>query len=727
MRASGQILAMLCGILLILSGCDRTDSGRSGRRGSGLNLLLLTFDTTRADRLGCYGHASAHTPHLDEFAEMRAVRFDQAITAAPITLPSHTTIMTGTYPVFHGVHDNDGFIVDEEITTLAEILGRHGFSTGAVVASYPLHSQFNLDQGFDSYNDDFTEDWTEAELNARTAMSFGFVERTADQVNRAALRWLDEHGDEDFFLWMHYFDPHQAYMPPPPYDTQIGDPYDGEIAFADENFGALMASLKERGLLEQTVIVVVGDHGESLFDHGEPSHAAYVYDPTMRVPFLLAAPRVSQAGRVVERQVRTIDIAPTVLDLLGLEPHTDMQGTSLVPDLVDGGGERSAPALLEAHYGQYHYGWSPLRALRTDRYKYVLAPTEELYDLTEDPEEFYNLASTRPGVLEEMAGQIDELAGRMTARDLARSTAVDVDADVREKLAALGYLTGGGAADRGSPYPTRAELAEMVNPMEHPLVLRFVNNAGEMLRHMRFEETIRLAREGLAIDPGNPRLQQILGRAFVGMGHHEEAITALDRAAELNPSDAAPHALLGRVYFQLERFEESRESLLVSIRLERDRADVLQLLGVVQGILGESDEAIAAFERVVALDDTNWTAYLRLGGVLADDGRLEEARSAFQHALRLNPYSADVLNRIGVFYSKVGEIEFATKALRQAVEIEPDREMFRVHLADALLITGGHEDEARTHLEAAIELAPGSVWAETAQAWLDEHPDEAVN
>ncbi len=688
------------------------------------NVLILTLDTTRADRLGCYGHAAAHTPHLDAFAAERAVRFDQAITAAPITLPSHTTIMSGTYPVFHGVHDNDGFIVDEELTTLAEILAGHGLTTGAVVAAYPLHSQFNLDQGFESYNDDFTEDWTKAELEARTPMSFGFIERTADQVNLAALRWLEDHGDGQFFLWMHYFDPHQAYQPPAPYDSQISDPYDGEIAFVDENFGALLEYLEQRDLLERTVVIVVGDHGESLYDHGEPSHASYVYDPTMRVPFLLAAPGISLAGRVVERQVRTIDIAPTVLDLLGIEAHADMQGVSLVPDLHGAGEQRSTPALLEAHYTQYHYGWAPLRALRTDGFKYVLAPRAELYDLTEDPAELYNLASTRPELLGEMAGEIDDLAARLTASDLGRSTAVDVDAEVRDRLAALGYLTGGGAAKRGSPFPTRDELAEMVNPVEHPLMLRFVNNAGEKLRHMRYEESVQLARQGLAIDPDNPRLQQILGRGLLGLRQLEQAVVALDRAAELNPSDAAPHALLGRTYFHLGRLEESLASLLVSIRLERDRTDVLELLGTVQGLLGETEEAIDAFERVVALDESNWSAHMRLGGALADAGRLEDARSAFQEALRLNPYSADVLNRIGVFYTRLGEVEFATRALRQAVQIEPDREMFRVHLADALLMAGGQE-EARAHLEAAVELAPGSRWAETAQKWLDEHPKEA--
>lgn len=690
------------------------------------NVLILTLDTTRADRLGCYGHAAAHTPNLDAFAAERAVRFDQAITAAPITLPSHTTIMSGTYPVFHGVHDNDGFIVDEEITTLAEILTEQGFTTGAVVASFPLHSQFNLDQGFDSYNDNFTEDWSQAEQEARTGLSFGFIERTAYQVNQAALRWLDDHGDDEFFLWIHYFDPHQAYQPPPPYDSQVSDPYDGEIAFADENFGALMKYLEQRGLLERTLVIVVGDHGESLYDHGEPSHASYVYDPTMRVPFLVAAPGVSQAGRVVERQVRTIDIAPTVLDLLGVAAHPDMQGVSLVADLSPGGEDRSTPALLEAHYCQYHYGWAPLRALRTDRYKYVLAPTAELYDLFEDPDELYNLASTRPEVLEEMAGEIDDMARRLTASDIARSTAVDVDAEIREQLAALGYLTGGGAADRGSPYPTRDELADMVNPVEHSLMLRFVNNAGEKLRRARYEESIQLAREGLSIDPGNPRLQQILGRALVGMGHYEQAIVALDQAAELNPSDSAPHALLGRVYYELGRFEEARESLLISTRLERDRADVLELLGMVNGLLGETEEAIVALERVVELDDANWSAAMRLGSTLADAGRAEEAREAFQKALRLNPYSAEVLDRIGVFYTRLGEIEFATRALRQAVEIAPDREMFRVHLADVLLMAGDQDEEARVHLERAVELAPGSRWAETAQKWLDEHPQKAA-
>lgn len=687
------------------------------------NVLILSLDTTRADHIGCYGHESAMTPHLDDFARDRAVRFDHAIATVPLTLPSHTSIMTGAYPIFHGIHDNDGFNLDDGVTTLAEILADNGYSTGAVVASFPLKSQFNLSQGFDEYNDYFQEDWTSSEIDSRTALSFGFVERTADRVNAAAFRWLDQQDSAPFFLWMHYFDPHQPYDPPAPYDSLFpGEPYDGEIAFTDENFGKILAYLDERGLTEKTIIVVVGDHGESLGDHGEPTHASYIYDPTVRVPLLISTPDSDQAtGQVVKRQVGTVDIAPTILDFLGLPRHPDMQGHSLVADLRSPDSGDSHPVLVESHFTQYHFGWAPLRALRTDDFKYILAPTPELYDLRSDPAEIHNIASSNPDVLTELDAALDDFVRQRSSTDIGRSVATSVDAETRANLEALGYLASGGGSERAEAFPSRERLAVMANPRDRALTLDFVNAASEALRLEDPMAALELAQHGLETDPGNFRLRVAEAHALMILQDHTQAIEILEMAAADKPSDAIPHSLLGRAHMGLGNMELALEEFEIAVGLERNRIEVLVLLGFTRASLGDVDGAIEALENAVAIDPNSWSGNLRLGTLYAEVGRFTDARSAYQIALARNPYSAVVLAEIGRFYLTVGENEFAARALGQAVGRSPDNPLIRLQLIEALTRIGAGPEDIRPHVEEVLRLAPGTPVAQEAERWIEVH------
>ncbi len=692
-----------------------------GAREPELNVLLVTLDTTRADHIGYAGHEDAHTPRLDAFARDRAVRFENAISSIPLTLPSHTTIMTGTYPVHHGVHDNDGFVVDDGVTTLAEILGGAGYSTGAVIASFPLDTQFNLDQGFDDYNDDYRQDWTDAEIDGRTVLSFGFIERKSNQVSAAALRWLEEHGDEPFFLWAHYFDPHQAYAPPSPYDSLFAsEPYDGEIAFMDEGFGVLLDALDAKGLLDTTIIVVVGDHGESLDQHGEPTHAAYIYDTTVRVPLLIAAPGSGQAtGESVKRQVRTIDIAPTILDLLGLPAHPDMQGSSLVPELHDPESGPERVALIETHFSHYHYQWAPLRGLRTDRWKYVLAPKRELYDLANDPGEVHNLIDVRPEIAADLDQQLDEQFRNHSWPDLARSVETITDTSVLAKLEALGYATGGGETVRTTPFPSREQLAEMPNPRDQSLVLRFINSSREMLRQGQFTKALEVAQKGLAIDSDNPRLFVMAARAEFSMGNVEKAIELFNRAAEFDPTDVHPFIYLGSAYSQLDRNQEAKEHYLIAARMSPGRVDVLENLGGVQASLGEYTDAVETFEKAIELEPGKWSLHMRLAAALRQTERFDEARAALQEALRLNPYSPVLLDQIAKLYATIGNYAFARQALEQAINIDPDEPLLRLHLAAVILGGGDDEGEARAQLEQVVTLAPDTRAGKLALTWLD--------
>lgn len=692
-----------------MTGCSRAPS-------PAMNVLVLTLDTTRADRLGCYGFEGAVTPNLDRFAAERAVRFENAISPVPITLPSHASIMTGTYPVWHGVHDNDGFFLDDGVTTLAEILAQEGFATGAVIASFPLDSQFNLDQGFQTYNDNYRQDWTPSEIEARTPLSFGFEERRANRVNTAAFRWLDEHADDRFFLWMHYFDPHQNYDPPPPYDTMLPFRYDGEIAFVDESFGRLMDYLGEHDLVDRTIIVVVGDHGESLGDHGEPTHASYIYDPTMRVPLLVWVPQEGYArGAVAPAQVRLIDIAPTILDLLGLAVHPEMQGESLLPTLQDPSSGKPLPALLECLFPRYHFNWAPLRGLRTQQWKYILAPKPELYDLEADPTETFNVISSRPEVAARLDAELKEMFATHSAAQPGRSTGTTVDADDRAKLEALGYLGGSNANVRVAPFPSDAELAGMRNPMDYPLVLDYINFATEHVRLKRNGEAAEAIRFALQMDPNNPSLEALLGRAFLGLGDRDRALVEFKRAVEVNPSDAAPHFVMGVIHLREGRIREARECLEVAVRLEPSRVEALTELGSAYALEGSFDAAIETLTRAVKLDDGNLEAWMRLGTVYIDSGRWEEARDALQRALSLDPYSSLVLDKIAILYIRVGNIDFARQVLQKAIESDPDNPALRFHMAEALLLGEQDVPHAREHLQFILNHYPGSQWAGAAQ------------
>jgi arylsulfatase A-like enzyme/Tfp pilus assembly protein PilF len=710
-------LSRLLGVLaltgLVALGC--------GSREPDLNVLILSLDTTRADRFGAYGLAEARTPNFDRFSTERAVRFERAMTAVPVTFPSHSTIMTGTYPVFHGVHDNDYYRLDDRVTTLAEILGEKGFSTAAFLAAYPLDSQVNLSQGFDLYDDDFQEDWTPLELRGRTPLAFGFLERKSNQVNLAVERWLERQGGEQFFLWVHYFDPHQPYDAAPPYDSQFpGSPYDAEIAFMDENFGNLLAMLEERELLERTVVVIVGDHGEAMRQHGEPTHASYIYDSTMNVPLWVAAPNVGSPGTSVPAVVRTIDIAPTVLDLLGMEPTEDMQGKSLRPLLEEPARSWNEPALIESYYTQFQFGWAPLRGLIDDGWKYIEGPMPELYDLSSDPEEVTNLLGQNPEKGAAMADRLHRLWGRMSANDQGRSAVTTRDDETQRKLAALGYLGGvGSTGTRARKFPTPSDLASMPNPMEQALALSHINFSYELLRTLRFEEALSVARAGLQIDPRNSRLQLTAARAAAAMGLYEQAEEAIQKARALDPDSPEGLELLGRIHLQRGDSRAAVSALSESLRLGATRRETLALAATAFAAEGETDKAIEHYEAALELDpDVN--VRMNLVTLLVQQERWEEAREQLQKAQERRPYSPRVRFMIARFYGLLGNLEFSRQQCEEVLVLQPWHLGARVLLAEILLQQDEEIDRAESLLQEVIDTEPGTTMAERAAELLEQ-------
>src|SRR5260221_2662494 len=371
-----------------------------------LNLLLVTLDTTRADRIHAYGFAGIETPNFDRLAR-EGVLFEEAVAPAPLTLPAHSSIFTGQYPPAHGVRDNGGFFLDDKETTIAERLQARGYATGGFVGAYVLDHKWGIAQGFQTYFDDF-------DLTKYQSLSLGSVDRRGNEVADRALAWLDSVRAKRFFGWVHFYDAHSPYDPPEPFKSRYaGHPYIGEIAFVDSQLGRLLAYLDAHHLADRTVVVVVGDHGESLGEHGEGTHGFFVYQATMHVPLLIRAPYDLMAGRRVADTVRSVDILPTALELLGVNTPEHLDGASVVPLMTGAKQELGLAAYSEAIYPRFHFGWSDLRALTAGRYKFVAAPRPELYDLQQDPGESHNLYPERQALGDRMNQELVALERRM--------------------------------------------------------------------------------------------------------------------------------------------------------------------------------------------------------------------------------------------------------------------------------------------------------------------------
>jgi arylsulfatase A-like enzyme len=429
---------------------------------SGLNVLLITLDTTRADHLGAYGFQSISTPNIDRLAR-EGILFEQTITAAPLTLPAHASLFTGRFPPGHGIRDNIGFVLDPHETTMAEILRRQGYRTGAFVGSYVLASSRGLNLGFDTYRDSFPSVETGRALP-------GGLRRRASDVTAEAESWIAGAGSSPFLAWLHFYDAHRPYDLPEPYASLYASrPYDGEIEYMDAQVGRILAFLEQRRLLDSTVVIVIGDHGESLGDHGEAGHGIFVYESVMRVPLIIRAPFERLHGRIVDDLTRSVDVLPTLLDLVGIRSPVPFEGTSLVPVMTGRVRTLNLEAYSESLYPLHAFGWSELHALRAGRFKVIAAPRPELYDLESDPFEEHNQYSERRAVGEQMIARLHELQRRSEAFAPAERARVDGEAETADRLATLGYLSRSrDAYTNGGPPPDPKDQIGLLDPGVHP-------------------------------------------------------------------------------------------------------------------------------------------------------------------------------------------------------------------------------------------------------------------
>ncbi|MCP4658644.1 MAG: sulfatase-like hydrolase/transferase [bacterium] len=693
-------------LLLALTACGRSEPW---------NVLLVSFDTTRADAIGCYGNEAIATPTLDALAA-EGVLFQHAYSAVPITQPSHTTILTGKYPIAHGVRDNGLFVLAPEHQTMAELLAAHGYATAAAVGSFPLVAKFGLDQGFELYDDKLNsrnEDYLGRGL--RQPVRLFFDERRAAWVNDAVIPWLEEHRDEPFFLWVHYFDPHQPFEPPPPYDElYANDLYAGEIAYADESLGTLLDHLRRLGVFERTLIVFTADHGEGRGEHGEVTHSYLTYDTTLHVPLIFRLPEGPRSV-TVEPRVVTADILPTVLELLGLPIPPDLDGRSLAGHLR---GSASPPP---AHYAEtlaprLANNWGELRVLYDGPWKYIHGPRPELYDLESDPGELTDLIASEPETAAELRGRLAAFVAAHAPDDPVAPVAPDPE--TRRRLMALGYIQGTGEAATA----IREELRDDGTPPQDRVGdTSTLSTAKNLLLQGRALGARDLARRLVDEDPQNRFYLELLAYAEAQLGNMAEALEILDRLLRSGPASGSPETLLARIgrylYLNGEK-EEGLRAIRESVELNAT-ASGFYLLATVLGGMDQSEAAREALRQSLEIDPTYAPARVDLAIHLAQ-GDERAAAAEFERALSDQPYFAKAHYNYGTFLVQTGRIEEALERFRRAVALDPGY-LKAYQAVIALELSRGRTPEAEQMLARLVARAPGSREAQLARELVEKN------
>ncbi|MGH9703964.1 MAG: sulfatase-like hydrolase/transferase [Candidatus Acidiferrales bacterium] len=628
--------------------------------GDSPNVLLVTIDTLRVDHLACYGYANIHTPNMDQLSAAGA-RFANAYSAIPITLPSHTVILTGTYPMHTGMHDFGGNKLNPSQATLATLLHAQGYATGAVVGSAVLDSRFGLNRGFDFYYSNF-------DFNRLSESNLDDMERPGNEVVDRGLAWLAKNGQKKFFLWLHMYDPHFPYHPPAPFSTEYKThPYDGEIAFDDAQLGRVVRYLKEKNLYDRTLIVLAADHGEGLGEHGEKTHGFFIYNSTLHVPLIIKLPASRAAApRVVKSSVGLVDIAPTILSVTGTGVPKEMQGRNLLP--LMGGAEDKTPTELyaETYLPRIHFDWSELRGNLVGNYKFIEAPKPELYDLAADPRESHNLFYDKKLVADGMQKRLSQMIEKDTAKSPGQSAqSSPVDPILAEKLKSLGYVAfdsgaSGILTDRKSP-----------DPKDRIQVYELVSEAMADSQH----------------------------------GRYSSSIPKLEAALKIEKDSIPVHYLLGLDYYRQQDFPRSIEQFDAVLKRSPDYALAIYFAGLAYGRAGHWANSAVKLKRALELDPTNFSAAFNLGAAELKLGNVDEAAAAFNQSVQIYSDYAPGYEALGEIYLFQGRVDEAIEALRKAVEISPDSTAFHQSLAKALDAKGLH-DQAEQERQKGKPLNP---------------------
>lgn len=652
------------------------------------HLLLISIDTIRPDRLSCYGQRYLQTPNIDSLASKGAV-FNRAFAHTPLTLPSHINMLTGVTPPYHGVHDNARFRLPDEILTLAEYLKSMGYATGAFVGAFPLDSRFGLNQGFDVYDDHY---------GTKAKQEFFYIERPAEKVVEAAINWLKQ-PHERWFAFIHLWDPHQPYSPPEPFKTEFKDDlYSGEVAYVDSELGRLFNYLSASGLLDNTLIILTGDHGESLGEHGESTHGYFAYNSTLWVPLIISGPGIKPQR--IDDFVFHIDLFPTVCEILGTKKPPNLQGTSLVP-LLKGKKLPRRRVYFEALYAYYNRGWAPLKGYYEAEEKFIDCPLPEFYDLKTDFNERNNLVNRVK--LDKFRQQLAALEKSLTNPLVGKEMQV-VDAETMEKLRSLGYIAQPAAApkktfgpedDLKTLLPLQEKFAKAMGGYHHGKVTEAIKALKEIMaerktfdlaysylatiykREGQVLEAIRVLRQGLENNPQSYSIISAFGILLSEAGLYDEAISVLEVGTNLWDYDPEMWNYLGMAHWGKGDYKKALEAYQKALSLDHDYPLVFNNLGSLYLSLFIRDnktedinKAFEYFKQAIALDPELVSAYNGLGGAYKKTGKVKEAISCWQKAVELNPNYDFPLYNLGITYLELGDKRAALNYLQRYLAVK---------------------------------------------------------
>lgn len=653
------------------------------------NIVLITIDTLRADRLGCYGSKTVATPAMDSLARDGVV-FERALSQVPLTFPSHAAILTGTYPAYNGVQDFTSPPLGPEFRTLAESLRAHGYATGAVVSSFVLDRSWGMARGFDFYDDAFPG-------TSFFEKDAALVERPAKESVDHAIAWLNRTRRRPFFLWLHLYDPHSPYNPPEPFRSQYkGRLYDGEVAYADHELGRLLAWLKGRRLYDGALIVLLSDHGESLGEHGEQEHGFFVYNSTTHVPLIVKAPVGSRLrpGRRAE-PVETIAVAPTLVEMAGLRDpiQKQFQAEGLFSRERE---PESALAYSETFYPFSSFGWNPLRSLESGRYHYVEAPKAELYDLQADPEEQHNLAGGQPAV----AAVLKEKLGQMLAQHAPpqkRAQGPELSPETVEKLRALGYMA------YRSPVSAEQLAKGLPDPKDKLEEFNAILQATDAMGAGDYQKSEALLARAQEQDPGMYLIPYLLGQAASRRQDWKTAAAQLSRSLELNPGFDQAMTALARALALSGDPAGGKKWLERALEVNPQNLRAWYTLAWLHSRAGATEEAQTALEKTLAIQPNFSPALRDLGMLYFRQQHYAEAAARLQRAADLGIQDAPLYNFLGISYAQTGKQAAALQSYRHALQLDPNLAEAHLNLA-ATLAQMGQPAAAKPEYQAACRL-----------------------
>jgi choline-sulfatase len=647
-----RVVAVVSALLLVAVLVSLAILARN--RGRRPNVLIITIDTTRADHLGCYGFSLAHTAAIDRLAG-EGVRCSDAIAAAPITMPAHSSIFTGLYPPAHGVRDNGAYALGEGAVTLAERLRDAGYTTHAFVSALVLNRRYNLNQGFETYDDDL---WSEDEPKL-----FMIRERQAPKTADRFLEWFngwDKTRTKPFFTWIHFFDPHQPYRPSQADLALSVTPYDAEIAGVDHQIERIVDTLRSRGVLDNTLLIVTADHGESLGEHGEMTHAIFVYDATLHVPLIIRYPRLFNPV-TYGAPVRSVDIMPTVLDALGLPQNKASDGRSLLAAFR---GKESAPQLpqySESLLSEVGFGMAPLFAVRDGGYKYIRAPRPELYDLRADPNELNNLFSKLPRVASRLDAELTAIMND-SSRHPVKASASPMTRETEESLQALGYL---------APHAERSSMQGM-DPKDGLPIHNKLEEARHLAQRGEWKKAEPLLLEVLALTPRNVSALNVLALAGVKEGDGAKALKYYKQSLAIDHDQFRVFGVLGALALTQGDLDRAGQEFRIALSINPNFAEAMTNLGFIEALRGNDRGAEEWYRKGIASDPTFPRVYRRLGDLYYDRKDYVHAYDNYEKVIQVSRSDIRALVQAGNCARRLGRLAEADDLFRRAEKLRPD-------------------------------------------------------